>query len=118
MAICCVSEKIQTAHQPNTLRALDFFASLFSPFLNDANFEFFNSQVKAPSLTCAGAPSVHGTKGTDGTDGFDPCGCVQQGQAGIHLSFHVERCGFPSTHAGRKCAGMTPGRHFFHDEGP
>jgi hypothetical protein len=28
MAICCVSEKIQTAHQRNTLRALDFFTSL------------------------------------------------------------------------------------------
>jgi hypothetical protein len=29
MAICCVSEKIQTAYVcPNTLRALDFFASL------------------------------------------------------------------------------------------
>jgi len=28
MAICCVSEKIQTAHQLNTSRGLDFFASL------------------------------------------------------------------------------------------
>jgi len=28
MAICCVSEKIQTAYLPNTLRVLDFFASL------------------------------------------------------------------------------------------
>jgi hypothetical protein len=28
MAICCVSEKIQTAYLRNTLRALDFFDSL------------------------------------------------------------------------------------------
>jgi hypothetical protein len=28
MAICCVSKKIQTAYRRNTLRALDFLASL------------------------------------------------------------------------------------------
>jgi len=41
MAICCVSEIIQTAHQPDTLRALDFFASLhLTIFEQAANFEF------------------------------------------------------------------------------
>ena len=33
-ATCRVSEKIQTAHLNNTLRALDFFASVTSPFWN------------------------------------------------------------------------------------
>jgi len=42
MAICCVSEKIQTAHQSNTLRVLDFFASLhLTIFERPVNFEFF-----------------------------------------------------------------------------
>jgi hypothetical protein len=46
MAICCVSKKIQTAYQRNTLRALDFFASLhLTIFERPANFEFFNSQL-------------------------------------------------------------------------
>jgi hypothetical protein len=46
MAICCVNEKIQTAHQPNTLRALDFFVSLhLTIFERPANFEF--STVKS-----------------------------------------------------------------------
>jgi hypothetical protein len=41
MAICCVSEKIQTAHQPNTPRALDFFASLhLTIFEQPVNFDF------------------------------------------------------------------------------
>jgi len=45
MVICCVSEKIQTAYRRNTLRALDFFASLhLTIFEQAANFEFFNSQ--------------------------------------------------------------------------
>jgi hypothetical protein len=40
MAICCVSEKIQTV--PNTLRGLDFFASLhLTIFERPANFDFF-----------------------------------------------------------------------------
>jgi hypothetical protein len=45
MAICCVSEKIQTAYVClNTLRALNFFASLhLTIFEQAANFEFFNS---------------------------------------------------------------------------
>jgi len=48
MAICCVSEKIQTAHPRNTLRALDFFASLhLTIFEQAANYELFNSQVGA-----------------------------------------------------------------------
>jgi 16S rRNA (cytosine1407-C5)-methyltransferase len=44
MAICCVSEKIQTAHLLNTPRALDFFASLhLTIFERPVNFEFFNN---------------------------------------------------------------------------
>jgi hypothetical protein len=52
MAICCVSEKIQTAYVcPNTLRVLDFFASLhLTIFEQAANFEFFNSQL-APRMS-------------------------------------------------------------------
>jgi hypothetical protein len=47
MAICCVSKKIQTAHPRNTLRALDFFASLhLTIFERPENFEFFNSQSR------------------------------------------------------------------------
>jgi rhodanese-related sulfurtransferase len=47
MAICCISEKIQTAYVcRNTLRALDFFVSLhLTIFEQAANFEFFNSRV-------------------------------------------------------------------------
>jgi len=47
MAICCVREKIQTAYVcQNTLRALDFFASLhLTIFEQAANFEFLNSQL-------------------------------------------------------------------------
>jgi hypothetical protein len=46
MAICCVSEKIQTAYLRNTLRVLNFFASLhITIFERPANFEFFNSQL-------------------------------------------------------------------------
>jgi hypothetical protein len=41
MAICCVSEKIQTAHPRNTPRALDFFTSLhLTIFERPANFKF------------------------------------------------------------------------------
>jgi len=41
MAICCVSEKIQTAYLRNTLRALDFFASLhLTIFERPVNFDF------------------------------------------------------------------------------
>jgi len=40
-AICCVSEKIQTAHLRNTLRALNFFASLhLTIFERPAYFDF------------------------------------------------------------------------------
>jgi len=43
MAICCVSEKIQTAHVCAGPRALDFFASLhLTIFERSANFEFFS----------------------------------------------------------------------------
>jgi len=39
MAICCVSEKIQTPNQLNTPRTLDFFASLHLTILEQpANF--------------------------------------------------------------------------------
>ncbi|MBU4525713.1 MAG: hypothetical protein KUA37_02630 [Desulfomicrobium sp.] len=38
-AICCVNEKIQTAYLRNTLRVLDFFASLhLTIFERPANF--------------------------------------------------------------------------------
>ena len=50
MAICCVSEKIQTAHQPNTLHALDFFASLhLTIFERPANFFVFLSNQPDPA---------------------------------------------------------------------
>jgi hypothetical protein len=44
MAICRVSEKIQTAYvSANTLRVLDFFDSLHLTILGrPANFEFFS----------------------------------------------------------------------------
>jgi hypothetical protein len=46
-AICCVSEKIQTAYLYNTLRVLDFFASLHPTILGrPADFEFFEQSVK------------------------------------------------------------------------
>jgi len=47
MAICCVSEKIQTAYVcANTLRVLDFFASLhLTIFERPANFEFFGQSA-------------------------------------------------------------------------
>jgi hypothetical protein len=48
MAICCVSEKIQTGYLRHTLHALDFFASLHLTIFEQAtNFEFFNSQLKS-----------------------------------------------------------------------
>jgi hypothetical protein len=48
MAICCVSEQIQTAYLPNTPRVLDFFASLhLTIFERPVNFEFFKSQLGA-----------------------------------------------------------------------
>ncbi len=41
MTICCVSEKIHTAYQRNTLYALLFFASLhLTIFERAANFNF------------------------------------------------------------------------------
>jgi hypothetical protein len=50
MAICCVSKKIQTAYVClNTLRVLDFFASLHLTILErPVNFEFFEQSVKPP----------------------------------------------------------------------
>jgi len=47
-AICCVSEKIQTAYVClNTPRTLDFFASLHLTILErPVNFELYNSQLK------------------------------------------------------------------------
>ena len=52
MAICCVSEKIQTAYLRNTLRAMDFFASLHLTILErPANFEFFKSVRKGEGLS-------------------------------------------------------------------
>jgi hypothetical protein len=54
-AICCVSEKIQTAHQPNTPRALDFFAFLhLTIFERSVKFEFFNSQLPLTALVKPG----------------------------------------------------------------
>ncbi len=52
MAICCVSEKIQTAYVClNTLRVLVFFAFLhLTIFERPAYFEFFNSQLNARIL--------------------------------------------------------------------
>jgi hypothetical protein len=75
MAICCVSKKIQTAYVClNTLRALDFFASLhLTIFERPASFEFF-SQLEAwpddpvPQAHCfrksihiIGVPNAHQT---------------------------------------------------------
>jgi hypothetical protein len=43
MAICCVSEKIQTAYLRNTLQTLDFFNSLhLTIYERPANFDFFS----------------------------------------------------------------------------
>jgi hypothetical protein len=45
-AICCVSEKIQTAYRRDTPRALDFFASLHLTILErPAHIEFFEQSV-------------------------------------------------------------------------
>ena len=51
MAICCVSEKIQTAYvSGNTPRVLDFFASLhLTIFERPVNFEFFNDGMAPPA---------------------------------------------------------------------
>jgi len=70
MAICCVSEKIQTAYVClNTLRALDFFASLHLTIFEQAVFfEFFNNQLRgmatsAHRRTCSiqeeSSPIIH-----------------------------------------------------------
>jgi hypothetical protein len=46
-AICCVSEKIQTAYLLNTPRGLDFFASLhLTIFSAPANFDFFEQTAR------------------------------------------------------------------------
>jgi len=67
MAICCVSEKIQTAYLFNTLRALDFFAFLhLTIFEQAANFEFFGRQLgdravaRLPRGTEHGSPPARG----------------------------------------------------------
>jgi len=44
MAICCVSEKIQTAYLFDTLRGLDFFASLhLTIFERPVNSDFLTA---------------------------------------------------------------------------
>jgi len=44
MAICCVSKKIQNAYLFDTLRGLDFFASLhLTIFELPANFDFLTA---------------------------------------------------------------------------
>ena len=59
MAICCVSKKIQTAYLRNTLRALDFFASLhLTIFERPANFDFFNSQFSKGEQKYTALPNL------------------------------------------------------------
>jgi len=59
-AICRVSEKIQTAHLRNALRALDFFASLhLTIFERPACFDFFNGLLsRCPVLRVRPLPAL------------------------------------------------------------
>jgi 16S rRNA (cytosine1407-C5)-methyltransferase len=85
MAICCVSEKIQTAHLLNTPRALDFFASLhLTIFERPVNFEFFNNpSMKNTSrsfrLVCA-PDQIHDVEALLHAEDFrfDPHPCFAQ----------------------------------------